>query len=373
MKIIIIGPGHPFRGGISDFNEVLATELLKEGHEVEILSFKKQYPKLLFPGKTQVRTHAPGHELIIHSKIHGFSPFNWPKVNKWLKKQKADLYIVRYWTPFMSPSLSGILNGIKKQAPVIAITDNIIPHEKKFYDTYLTKKFLRNISAALTLSKSVRDDLVRFSPHLPLAVSPHPIYNHFGPALSKNDARKKLNIGDQDKVVLFFGLVRAYKGLDLLLKALLDNRLKEKNIKLLLAGEFYDKKESYKKELSTLEKQGRLIPLEYFIPDAEIPAIFCAADLVTQTYHTATQSGVTQIAYHYEKPMLVTKVGGLPEMVPDGKSGYVVETKPSDIADKINHFFEEAPDFQTGIATEKKKYSWDTFITELMKLYETVK
>lgn len=373
MKIILIGPAHPFRGGISDFNEVLGQHLEEQEHEVILLSFKKQYPKLLFPGKTQVRTHDANHRLKISSKIHAYQPLNWNKVNHWIKEQNADLILVRYWTPFMAPALGSILRGLKKNLPIIAITDNIVPHERKFYDTPLTRFFLKKVSACITLSASVKVDLLQLAPKMPVVVSPHPIYNQFGTIIDRHEARKRLHIAPDQKLVLFFGLVRAYKGLDLLLDALLTKEAENEGITLLLAGEFYDKKEKYAAQLDRLNQQNRLIALEYFIPDDEVSAIFCAADIVTQTYHTATQSGVTQIAYHFEKPMLVTNVGGLPEIVPDGKAGYVVPKNKTAIAHAMTDFFKNNTDFSSGIQQEKKKYSWERFSQAIFDLKDQLR
>lgn len=372
MKVLIIGPAHPFRGGISDFNEALGKAFTSQNNEVTLLSFKKQYPNFLFPGKTQKRTHEAQHNLNVVSQIHAYNPFNWFKTRKWIKNHAPDLILVRFWTPFMGPALGSILKGIKKTIPVIAITDNIIPHETKMWDRVFTRYFLKRISACITLSKSVADDLEKFNFKLPVRTTPHPIYNHFGEQINKNEARVKLGIDAKGPMVLFFGLVRAYKGLDLLLQALQDKRLSEMKVTLLLAGEFYDKKEKYQQHLKQLQDENRLIMKEYFIPDDEVAAIFCASDLVTQTYHTATQSGVTQIAYHFNRPMLVTNVGGLPEMVPNGKVGYVVEKDPNEIANAIAGFFESMAEdkFYDNIIKEKEKYSWERFVDVINEMYK---
>lgn len=374
MKIAIIGPAHPYRGGISDFNEALAIALEKEGHQLEILSFKKQYPSVLFPGKTQFRSHKAKHNLRIKNLVHAYNPLNWFRVNAKLKKSDFDLILVRYWTPFMAPALGSILRGIKEKTPVVAIVDNLVPHEKKLTDTILTSYFIKQISAFMTLSDSVAKDLKDFGVNAPIATSPHPLYDSFGEPVSKLEARKKLNIAENENVILFFGLVRKYKGLDLLLKALLQDQLKNLAIKLVVAGEFYDKKSDYQPEVQMLLDEGKLILEERFIPDEEVKYFFCASDLVAQTYHSATQSGVTQIAYHFEIPMLVTNVGGLPEMVPHEKVGYVVEGKESVIAENIQRFFElpENERFKEGLNHEKKRFSWQTFVQALMNLADSI-
>lgn len=374
MKIAIIGPAHPYRGGISDFNEALAIALEKEGHQLEILSFKKQYPSVLFPGKTQFRSHKAKHNLRIENLVHAYNPLNWFRVNAILKRSDFDLILVRYWTPFMAPALGSILRGIKEKTPVVAIVDNLVPHEKKLTDTILTSYFIKKISAFMTLSDSVAKDLKDFGVNAPIATSPHPLYDSFGEPISKLEARKKLNISENENVILFFGLVRKYKGLDLLLKALLQDQLKNLAIKLVVAGEFYDKKSDYQPEIQMLLDEGKLILEERFIPDEEVKYFFCASDLVAQTYHSATQSGVTQIAYHFEIPMLVTNVGGLPEMVPHEKVGYVVEGKESVIAENIQRFFElpENERFKEGLNYEKKRFSWQTFVQALMNLADSI-
>lgn len=374
MRILIIGPAHPYRGGISDFNEALTLALEKEGHQLEIWSFKKQYPSILFPGKTQFRNHEAKHNLLIKNVVHAYNPLNWFWVNAKLKRANFDLILVRYWTPFMAPALGTALRGIAKKTPIIAIVDNLVPHEKKITDTLLSSYFVKHISAFMTLSDSVAKDLKHFGVNAPIATSPHPLYDGFGDPISKQEARKKLNIAEDENVILFFGLVRKYKGLDLLLKSLLSDKLKNKELKLLVAGEFYDKKSEYEPDIQELLDKGNLILEERFIPDDEVKYFFCASDLVAQTYHSATQSGVTQIAYHFEVPMLVTNVGGLPEMVPHEKVGYVVEKNELAIAEGIHRFFEleENQRFKEGLKREKERFSWKVFVQSLMSLADSI-
>ena len=371
MNIAIIGPAHPLRGGgISTFNERLAEVLQEQGHTVVIYSFSLQYPSFLFPGKSQFTTEPAPQGLVIHSIINSINPFNWFKAGGIIKKGKHELIIVRYWLPFMGPSLGTILRIVKrnKYTRVLCIADNVIPHEKRPGDLVFTKYFLKPVDAFITMSKEVLQDLKKFTKKKAI-FNPHPVYDNYGTAISKEDACKRLGLDPANKYVLFFGFIRKYKGLDILLEAMGDERVKETGIKLIVAGEFYGDKDFYSQLVDQYDLEKDTNMFTEFIPNDEVKYYFGAADLVVQPYRTATQSGITQVAYHFEKPMVVTNVGGLPEVVPDGKVGYVTDPDAGSIANAILKFFEpdSIPDLQQNLLEEKKKYSWETFTKNLFE------
>ncbi len=389
-KIIIIGPGHPLRGGLATFNQRLAKEFIDGGDDCSILSFSLQYPSFLFPGKTQYSSDPPPEGIKINSVINSMNPFNWIKTGNKIKKQKPDIIVVRYWLPFMGMALGTILRRVKKNKPayrtgrhtkIICIADNIIPHEHRPGDKSFTKYFLKSCDAFITMSAKVMDDLRKFEKEKPAKLVQHPLYDNFGEIISKEEARKKLRINNSGSVVLFFGFIRKYKGLDLLLEAM--KILKEKNQipnspipipKLLVAGEFYEDEKPYKELIDRLGIKDQLILKTEFIPDSEVKYYLCAADAVVQPYRNATQSVVTPLAYHFEKPMIVTNVGGLPALVPHEKAGLVAEPNPESIADAILRFYQLGESyFIPHLRTEKQKYSWTNLMNAIFELSDQVK
>ncbi len=363
-KIIIIGSAHPLRGGgIATFNERLAKEFIDQGHQVEIYSFSLQYPSFLFPGTSQFTTDPPPPNLIIHTRINSVNPFNWIKVGNEIKSRMPDLVVVRYWLPFMGACLGTILRRIQKNrhTKIVCIADNIIPHEARPGDNILTKYFVQPVHAFITMSDKVKNDLGQFAPGKPVTLVPHPLYDNFGDRVTKEMARSYLGLHSQEKIILFFGFIRRYKGLDILFDAmkLLQEEPQTKGIKLLVAGEFYDNRKLYDEQVARLGLTDQVILKTNFIPDSEVKYYLCAADVVVQPYRNATQSGVTPLAYHFEKPMIVTNVGGLAALVPDGKVGLVAEPTAISIAQKIAQFYKEGEEhFIPNIIIEKKKYQW---------------
>ncbi|WP_223578733.1 glycosyltransferase [Sphingobacterium sp. GVS05A] len=375
MRIVILGSAYPLRGGgIASFNERLATHLQELGHEVDIYSFTLQYPNFLFPGKSQYSDEPAPAGLNIQTKVNSINPLNWFKVGGELRRAKYDLLIVRFWMPFFGPCLGTIQRQVRKNkhTKIVCIADNIIPHEQRFGDKLLIRYFLKSVDACVTMSKSVLADLKMLSPQMPAVYTPHPLYDNYGLHLSKLDARKLLNIDQQDRVILFFGFIRQYKGLDVLLEALADARVRDLNIKLLLAGEFYGDPAPYLALIKKHHLEKSIYMHTDFIPNQEVGRYFSAADCVVLPYRSATQSGITQVAYHFDLPMIVSNVGGLPELVQDGYVGYVVEPNVNSIAEGIASFYrhDKEAQFRTNIIDEKKKYSWDTFGKELLKLID---
>ena len=366
MKVIIVGTAYPYRGGLSAFNERLAYEYLQRGDEVEIYTFTLQYPSFLFPGKTQYSDEPAPKGLTIHRRINSINPFNWLKTGREIARKRPDLLITKFWLPFMAPCLGTIERRVRRNGHtrIVSILDNIIPHEHRPGDRIFARYFVRSTDAFVAMSRSVLDDLSLFDTKKPRRFCPHPLYDHYGDILPKEEARRMVGIDTDGRYVLFFGFIRSYKGLDLLLDAMADPRIAQRDIRLIVAGEFYGDPKPYMEQIERLGIADRIKLCTDFIPDSQVNRYFCAADLVAQPYKSATQSGVTQIAFHFEKPMLVTDVGGLAEIVPDGKIGYVVQPDAHQIADAIVRYYDEqreAP-FTEAVRHEKQKYSWDKMV-----------
>lgn len=370
MKIAIVGPAYPYRGGIAAFSERLARQFQMEGHQVNLYTFTLQYPNMLFPGKTQFSEGRAPEGLNIVRCINSTNPFTWREVGRRMSCQHYDMVLFAYWMSFFAPCYSAIarsLRGVKR----IALVHNMIPHEKSLLDKLFPPNFVKEMDGFIALSKSVLDDVARLDKFgKPKAWSPHPVYDHYGPKESRETALEHLKLDPQYRYLLFFGLVRVYKGLDLLIEALADERLREYPLRLLVAGEFYEGKEGYLEQIQSFGLSKMVVVRDEFIPDDQVKDYFNAADIVVQPYKSATQSGVTQIAYHFEKPMLVTNVGGLEEIVPNGKVGYAVPPDAHRIADAIVDFFEQAriDEFTINILKEKEKYSWSKLSEAIFSL-----
>lgn len=371
-KIIIVGPAYPLRGGgMSTFNERLARAFMQAGHQVSIYTFSLQYPSFLFPGTSQYSTEAAPVGLDIKVLINSINPLNWLRVGNRLRKERPDIIVVRFWLPFMGPCFGTILRIARKNghSKVVCIADNVIPHEKRFGDKAFTQYFMKPIDAFVTMSEKVLSDLKIFNQNKPASFIPHPLYDNFGDKIPKSEARQHLQIPGDSRLVLFFGFIRKYKGLDILLDAMALLKAKEPEIKLLIAGEFYDDEQPYLEQIAKLGLSENLILRTTFIADNEIKNYFCAADVVVQPYRNATQSGVTPLAYHFEVPMIVTNVGGLAAMVPHQKAGLVAEPTAASIAESIALFFASPADtFLPGLQDEKKKYSWELMVNEIERL-----
>jgi glycosyltransferase involved in cell wall biosynthesis len=373
QKVVIIGPAFPLRGGIANFNEALCRSMNEEGFDTKIISFSLQYPSFLFPGSTQFDSGKGPNDIRIETTINSINPFNWIAIAKKIKTERPDFVIIRYWLPFMGPCLGTIAKLIKKgtSIKVIAITDNIIPHEKRFGDQPFTNYFIKQCDGFIAMSKSVLVDLEAFVKTDKKMFLPHPIYDIFGEKLDKSIALKHLKLNENDKHILFFGFIRKYKGLDLLIEAMADERVKQLGVKLIVAGEYYEDEAFYNEIIKKNKLESSIILRTQYIPSEDVRYYFCAADLIAQPYRTATQSGVTQIAYHFEKPMLVTNVGGLPEIVPHNKVGYVTEVNSTSIADAIVDFYTTKKEavFVQHVIIEKQRFLWSTFVNGVKELY----
>lgn len=372
QSVVIIGPAYPLRGGLAAFDERLTREFLKMGYQACIYTFSYQYPEFLFPGTSQFSTEPAPADLDIRVRINSINPLNWLKVGKELRRLSPDLIIVRYWLPFMAPALGTILRRIKKNKHIriVCIVDNIIPHEKRPGDTLLTRYFVKPVGAFVTMSQKVLQQLHKIVPNKPVSYSPHPLYDHFGNIVAQQEAKKYLGIATDDQVLLFFGFIRKYKGLDLLLEAMkiVLQHADHPKLKLLIAGEFYENEKNYEDLLNDPLLAPHLILHTKFIPDSEVKYYLSSADCVVQPYRNATQSGVTPLAYHFEVPMIVTNVGGLPEMVPDQSAGLIAEPNPQSLAEKIEEYLILGKDsFLPGLREEKKKYTWKRMVEEMVQ------
>lgn len=364
-RIVIAGPAHPYRGGLAAFNERLARALQMAGHEVIIYTFTLQYPSFLFPGKSQFTNEPPPGDLKIYRMINSVNPLNWLITGNKLKKMNADIVLFRFWIPFMGPCL-GTIAGIIKQnrkTKIIGLLDNVIPHEKRPGDRMLTGWFLKKCDGFIVLSKQVLQELKSFVPDPAVRLMPHPLYD-YGEKVSGITACEHLGLDPSKKIVLFFGFIRGYKGLDLLLDAFALAVKEIPELHLVVAGEFYEDEKPYLERISALHLHDKITLRKEYIPDAEVRYYFGAANLVVQPYKSATQSGISQMAFHFEKPMVVTNVGGLPEIVPDGVAGYITEPEPVSISNAIVKFFREGKEesFTEGVRNEKARYHWDYFV-----------
>jgi glycosyltransferase involved in cell wall biosynthesis len=369
-RIVIIGPAHPLRGGLASFNERLARQFISEGDEVVIYTFSLQYPGFLFPGTTQYSSEPAPNNINIKVAINSINPVNWIIVGNQLTREKSDIIVVRYWLPFMGPCLGTILRIAKRNrhTKVICIADNIRPHEKRFGDIFFTKYFIKPVDAFITMSEKVLQDLKAFT-NKPAQQVVHPLYDNFGEPLPKKTAREHLGLSMDDKIILFFGFIRKYKGLDLLLHAMSLPQMQQSGIKLLIAGEFYEDRKLYEEIITSRNLSAQLILKTDFIKDSEVRYYLSAPDFVIQPYRNATQSGVTPLAYHFEKPMLVTNVGGLPDLVLDGKVGLVSEPTPGSIANAILQLYQLGEEhFLPHLREEKKKYSWSKLTEAIRRL-----
>jgi D-inositol-3-phosphate glycosyltransferase len=375
-KIVLLGTTWPFRGGLATFNQRLAMALQSAGYEFAAYTFKLQYPSFFFPGKTQYTDQPAPEGLDIRIEVNSVNPFNWISVGRKIKKEKPDLLIIRYWIPFMSPCLGTIARIVRgnKHTRILTIADNIVPHERRIADNFFTWYFTHSSDGFITMSRAVLKDIKRLRKQAPMAFTPHPLYDSFGKIVSREHALKELKLDPSFRYLLFFGFIRDYKGLDWLLEAFADERLRQFPVKLIVAGEFYTSAEKYYQIIKERKLSEYIILRTDFIADNEVAYYFGASDMIVQPYKSATQSGVTQIAFHYNKPMLVTDVGGLSETIPHGKVGYVVNPGPPAIAEAIIDFYENnrREYFTQNVISEKEKFSWGSMVETIEIVYNNI-
>ena len=373
MKIAILSCFYPYRGGISQFNACLYGELSKK-HIVKAFNFKRQYPEFLFPGKTQYVT-ADDEAVPVESTslLDTANPFTYHSTYRAIRDWEPDVLIVRYWMSYFAPSLGYITRKMQKHCKVISILDNVIPHEPHFFDTPLTGYFLKGSSGSVTLCEAVSKDLLKIRPDIPYTVIQHPLYSHFGDKKPRKEAEKKLGLAPDKKNILFFGLIRAYKGLDILLEAF--GKLPEE-YQLIIAGEPYGSFDRYQEIIDRLPGKDRIFMDLKYIKDSEVTDYFSAADLAVLPYRSATQSGISSVSYHFEVPMIVTDVGGLKETIGDRGTGLVAsEGTPDAIRDEILKYFSDQSIKEgciTAIRNEKERLSWTTFARKLIGFIEAL-
>jgi glycosyltransferase involved in cell wall biosynthesis len=374
MKITIVGTAYPLRGGIAHFNALLAKHLGKH-HTVETITFKRQYPKILFPGKSQDEPDDNPQFLIRNPQlIDSINPLNWFRVAREIRKRKPDLLIFKYWLPFFGPCFGTIAKFAKKSAStkVLFICDNVAPHERRPGDIAFTRYALSQADYFIVQSNTVERDLLKLLPNALYKKTPHPIYEIFGDPMSKDEARQLLGISAK-KVILYFGYVRPYKGLMVLIDALkkMEDGRKMEDVVLLIVGEFYDHEKKYRQRVKELELEPYIQFVSDYIPNDRVRFYFSAADVVVLPYLSATQSGITQIAYQFEKPVVATNVGGLAEVVLHEQTGYIVPPNdPTSLAEAIWRFYSEGKerDFIENVRREKTKYSWEHFVRQIETL-----
>lgn len=372
MKIAILSCFYPYRGGIAQFNANIFQEL-STLHEVKAFNFSRQYPSILFPGKTQlVEEGDSAIKIPSISLLDTANPISYIKTSKIIREWNPDLLIMRYWMSWFAPSLGYVARHISSQTKVISILDNVIPHEERFFDKPFTKYFLGASDAFIVLSDAVGRDLQKFKPDANFISTPHPLYNHFGNKMERNEACRKLGIAPNKRNILFFGLIREYKGLDILLEAFssLDD-----SYQLIIAGEPYGSFEKYEKLIESSPNRERIKLFTSYISDNEVPAFFSSADVCVLPYRTATQSGISAISYHFGLPMITTNVGGLKEAIEVPGTGIVVDkAEPVLVSQAIKDYFNSGKigNFVTNIEREREKLSWKSFTDKLINLYKTI-
>ena len=370
LHIAIVGPAHPYRGGLASIMETMAREYQRRGYRVDILTFTLQYPALLFPGKSQTVDTPPPTDLSIERKVSTINPMTWWQVGRKLCKLRPDIVLMKYWTPFMAPCFGSIARLARKNGHtrVICQIDNVEPHEHHITDKMFNRYYLRSVDGFIYMSEQVHGELTAYT-HAPALFSPHPMFEHFGERKERTEACNALGLDPDTRYALFFGLIRDYKGLDTLIEAWA--KFRRSGHKLLIAGEFYASRDKYIDLIERLGLQDDIILHDHFIPDSEVANYFSVSDCVVLPYKTATQSGVTQIAYNFRTPIIVTDVGGLKEIVPDGVVGYVVDSSVEGVVDGLNRIYEQGrlEEFTHNMEHERKRFSWAAMCDKIEEVY----
>jgi len=367
-KAIFIGPAYPYRGGIAAFNENLATVFQNNGWECKMFTFLQQYPNFLFPGKNQLTTMDSPPNLSIKRAIYSTNPLNWLKITREIVALEPDLVITQYWIPFMAPAFGTILRGIKKsneKTYTASVVHNFKPHEGIIGDKQLGR-FLANRSDLLvSLSDSVAEDITNTVTNKKVSRLFHPIYDHYGDPMDKATARAELELDKDTVYLLFFGLIRSYKGLDHLIKAMALVET-DRKFKLIVAGEFYQNEKKYLKLIDEKGLGDKVIIVNSYIPNEDVPRYFCASDLVVLPYKRATQSGVVPVAIHFEVPIIVTRVGGLNEIIESAGIGMTSDPNPESLARCLETYLNDNPFKNPDFKSVKDKLSWQSFYNTFM-------
>lgn len=378
MKITVLGPAHPYRGGLASIMEMLARTFQRRGNQVDIKTFTLQYPALLFPGKSQTVDSPAPADLRISRCVNTVNPLNWRRVGRRICREKPDFVLMKYWTPFMAPCFGTIARYVHKNGhtKVLCQIDNVEPHEHHFVDRSFNRYYLSSVDGFIYMSEQVHGELMAYT-SVSALFSPHPLFENFGQRIDRIESCVRLKLDPSFSYALFFGLIRDYKGLDILLDAWIKMRNEGKTAgrKLIVAGEFYTSPDPYLRQITENGLESDVVLHDRFIPDDEVKYYFSAADFVVQPYKMATQSGVTQIAYQFCTPMIVTDVGGLAEIVPDGRVGYVCHPTPEAVAEAIERIYEgdALERFRENCLEERKRFSWEEMCNRITELYEWVK
>lgn len=369
MNIAYLSTFHPYRGGIAQFNARLSREWERGGHLVSPFTFTRQYPDLLFPGKTQLVTADDAADAIPSKRVlDSIGPWTWPGAARKVMATRPDLLVMKYWMSFFGPSLGHVAGAVKRRGvKTLTILDNVLPHERRFFDKPFTNYFLKQNFGFVAMSEKVKGDLLSLRPDAPVVLLPHPLYDHFGARMDTTSARQQLGVPKDAKVALFFGFIRQYKGLDLLIEAI---AMLPPDHWLVIAGEPYGDMTAIQALISKPGVRERVVDRIRYIPDNEVPLYFSAADVVVLPYRNATQSGITAIAQHFEVPVIATDVGGLKELVAHERTGLIVPTAdPAAIAASIQAFFNGgmAAAMRANIAALKQELSWERFAKEVLR------
>ncbi|MFI3306646.1 MAG: glycosyltransferase family 4 protein [Rikenellaceae bacterium] len=370
MKITILGPAHPYRGGLATIMESLAREYISRGDEVTILTFTLQYPSFLFPGESQTLDTPPPAGLDIERVVNTTNPLNWLAVGLRLKRERPDMVIVKYWTPFMAPCFGTIARIARsnRHTKVICQIDNVEPHEHHFIDRPFNSYFLGSVDGFIYMSEQVHSELRQYTT-MPALFSPHPMFENFGAPIDREAAAEALGLDPTSRYALFFGLIRDYKGLDILLDAWAQCRAEQR--RLIVAGEFYTSREKYMEQMERLGIRDEVILHDHFIDDSDVANYFSLSDFIVLPYHTASQSGVTQIAYNFSLPIIVTRVGGLPEIVPHDCVGYVCDPTSEGVAEAIDNIWsgDNLDRFRANMVEERRRFSWGAMCDRIVEVY----
>lgn len=372
MNICYLSTFYPFRGGIAQFNAALYREFEKN-HNIKAFTFKRQYPDMLFPGKSQYVSKSDNPDVLeSYPYLDSINPFSWMKTAKKVKQFDPDLLVMKFWMPFFGPSLGYVAGHLPKKVKRIAILDNVLPHEKRIIDKPFLKYFLKHTDAYVVMSEAVKDDLLSVKPGAKYVMHSHPLYDHFGSIMDKTEARRKLKLNENKKTILFFGFIREYKGLDLLIDAF--GKLDD-SYQLVITGDCYGSFNKYEEQIQKSPNRERIHKFVRYVSDEEVPAFFSAADVCVLPYKSATQSGITSIAYHFELPMLATDVGGLKEIVEDNVTGKIIpEPNAPDIASGIDAYFTEnkSATYRHNIRKKKAGMSWESLANAIIKLKDEI-
>jgi len=372
-RIVLVGPMYPYRGGIAHLSETMAACLLERGHKVRAITFTRQYPALLFPGRTQYETGTKVERAVDAERlIDTINPFSWWRAAGRIQELGAEVVIFRYWIPFFAPVFGTIARILaRKNIQSIVVVDNALPHERRPGDVVLGRYFFGAMQGCIAMSSAVDKDLDQLRVSCSRALAPHPVYDSFGKPSDRAKAREKIGLDKDLPVILFFGFVRRYKGLQVLLDSMPAVRDALPDVRLLVAGEFYDDEEPYQEKVESLDLQNQVKLVNQYIPKDEVADYFAAADVVVQPYLSATQSGVAQVAYQFEVPIITTDVGGLAEIVPHEEAGLIVP--PDDaaaLASAIVRYFVDdmQASLMAGVRRQKQSLGWDQLLDAIESL-----